>query len=131
MACLARIFARLEQIFLLWQAGELPVHTSAHTQAAASRPDSALLPRHPARATPRHKHRRAATGTGVVAPIPPPVSPRRHQTIPRHRPGPTIGLHPPAIIPARLRPYPVRAPPFFSKSDLAIPLNHAFNVAIS
>ena len=38
MTCLARIFARLEQIFLLWQAGTLPAPLArhAHTTQPAS-----------------------------------------------------------------------------------------------
>lgn len=38
MAILARLFARLEQVFLLWQAGQLPPPPASRKQAHAATP---------------------------------------------------------------------------------------------
>ena len=96
MACLARIFARLEQFFLLWQSGQLPPPQAHATQHPISRRDSARrsqaprrvvdsadppvsqpaaqLARSPSRA-PRIRHPRSASASppGIATPRPRPA----------------------------------------------------------
>ena len=61
IACLARIFARLEQILLQWQSEQLPLpqplQAPSHT---AARQDSARAPRRP---TSNRRHRAPTTST--------------------------------------------------------------------
>jgi len=102
IACLARIFARLEQIFLLWQTGQLPPPQARSTQRPTARRNAArrnvprqnrapLLPA-PAPRARRHKSR-VATPPPAQCPAP------LHTIIPSARPRPAHD--PPAAMPAK------------------------------
>ena len=47
MACLARLFGRLEQVFLLWQSGNLPLPASSQTPQGAAHGARTRHPRAP------------------------------------------------------------------------------------
>ena len=100
MACLARIFARLEQLFLLWQSGQLPPPQAHATQHPISRRDSARRSEAPRRKV----HSADPPASQPVSQ--PAASPSRARHI-RH-PGATSAL-PPGTAP--LRPRPARDPP--------------------
>ena len=60
MACLARIFGRLEQLLLLWQSGELPLLAVQNPgPTGAARPPVPGMPRPPIPARARHAGRQA------------------------------------------------------------------------
>ena len=96
MACLARIFGRLEQLVLLWQAGNLP--TPATRPTSTPRPldircaakDSRFLP-HP----PKHHPEHAARQTRPTPPARAEPSPARHPLRAPRTPCPTAALAPP------------------------------------
>ncbi len=92
IACLARLFTRLEQMLNLWQSGDL-ILPQATPRAAASREQRRRAPAAPRR---RSRHRRARQ-TATPAPA------RHPRTI--HRPAANL----PSA--ARHRPRPARDPP--------------------
>ena len=125
MACLARLFARLEQIVLLWQSGKLVVPPAVSPSAARA---------------PAHDRPRAAR---PAARAPLPRTPRvTHPAIPVQTIlGPAIRLRRAAPAPGRLcrtypshapaRPRSARAPPvIFSKSPKTATFTHVENVSI-
>jgi len=61
MACLARIFGRLEDMIRLWQAGILPPPSPVRPRAIPSRPVSLAFFRGPSPLAPRHSGRAPCT----------------------------------------------------------------------
>ena len=105
MACLVRFFTRLEQIFQLWQAGQLPTpHPRTSPHPAAPHPPCAQ-PASETRAprTPASRHTRAHHPT-------PPVRPTKHHRT-RRGPIPTGPPIPESVARNAAPPATARAPP--------------------
>ena len=78
MACLARVFARLEQIFLLWQSGQLALAPIRPARNATQHPLSTSSSRNPAPAAHRNPQRRPSLREAT------PVINRHHSAPPIH-----------------------------------------------
>ena len=108
-AIFARIFGRLEQIILLWQAGNLPtpatrpMSTPRHLDIRSAAKDSRFLP-HP----PKHHPEHAARQTRPTPPACAEPSPARHPLRAPRTPRPTATLAPLAAPCPRHRPRPSR-----------------------
>ena len=88
IAALVRIFTRLEQVFALWQAGQLPRPPIRRTRATTSRPSTAPRAARPihARRTPKlpraPRIRPRATAPARAAPFAPPTRRPRQDRAP-------------------------------------------------
>ena len=91
MACLARLFARLEQIFLLWQSGQFPTPAENLPQRLAQTSTTpSRAPRARARRSPRIRRRRicASAMRPRRAPCHAPAIAQSRRIVPAIRPRP-------------------------------------------
>ena len=127
-AIFVRIFARLEQFLLLWQAGQLPL---AGHHAATEKPGALQAPTRPTSAARPHATRRRAARTRLMSDHADPVADRiaRIPATTAHPLGQGLALWSRRAAIAAPPPPIARAPP--RKTPRAASNRHAHNVTIS